>query len=213
VDGLSCASASQCVFFAANGQVGVTNKPTTTSTSDWPALVVDAYNKLESVSCPSATVCVAGGTQKTVYTSANPTGGAGAWSTTALPIASDRVSCGATNQCVVGDGIAGDLAATSTPLSGGWIEAQTSGDLPDGGGIAVLSCTDGPFCIAGPYEVQSDSDDEGDHGADHHQPDRRHRRLELQHHVHRGRDQRWSQGCQGRPAVAHLRLADPVRRR
>ncbi|MEA2213189.1 MAG: hypothetical protein QOF83_3137 [Solirubrobacteraceae bacterium] len=161
VDGLSCASASQCVFFAANGQVGVTNKPTTTSTSDWPTLVVDAYNKLESVACPSATVCVAGGTQKTVYTSANPTGGAGAWRTTALPIASDRVSCGATNQCVVGDGIAGDLAATSTPLSGGWIEAQTSGDLPDGGGIAVLSCTTGPFCIAGPYEVQSDSDDEG----------------------------------------------------
>jgi hypothetical protein len=161
VDGLSCASASQCVFFAANGQVGVTDKPTTTSTSDWPALVVDAYNKLESVSCPSATVCVAGGTQTTVYTSANPIGGAGAWSTTALPIASDRVSCGASNQCVVGDGIAGDLAATSTPLSGGWIEAQTSGDLPDGGGIAVLSCTAGPFCIAGPYEVQSDSDDEG----------------------------------------------------
>jgi hypothetical protein len=62
---------------------------------------------------------------------------------------------------VVGDGIAGDLAATSTPLSGGWIEAQTSGDLPDGGGIAVLSCTAGPFCIAGPYEAQSDSDDEG----------------------------------------------------
>jgi hypothetical protein len=62
---------------------------------------------------------------------------------------------------VVGDGISGDLAASSTPLSGGWIEAQTNGDLPDGGGIAVLSCAAGPFCIAGAYEVQSDSDDEG----------------------------------------------------
>ena len=161
VDGLSCATASQCVFFSTGGQVGVTDTPTTTSTSDWPAFVVDAYNKLESVSCPSATVCVAGGTQKNVYTSANPTGGASAWSATALPIAADRVSCGATDQCVVGDGIAGDLAASSSPLDGGWIEAQTSGDLPDGGGIAVLSCTAGPFCIAGPYEVQSDADDEG----------------------------------------------------
>jgi hypothetical protein len=161
VDGLSCATTSECVFFDADGQVAVTSNPTTTSTTEWPALVVDAYNKLESVSCPSATVCVAGGTQKTVYTSANPTGGAGAWSTTAVPIASDRVSCGATDQCVVGDGISGDLAASSTPLSGGWTEAQTDGDLPDGGGIAVLSCTAGPFCIAGPYEVQSDSDTEG----------------------------------------------------
>ena len=161
VNGLSCASASRCVFFGPNGQVGVTDTPTTTSVSAWPAFVVDAYNKLESVACPSATVCLAGGTQKTVYTSADPTGGASAWSATALPIASDRVSCGATDQCVVGDAIAGDVAASSSPLSGGWIEAQTSGDLPDGGGIAVLSCTAGPFCIAGPYEVQSDSDDEG----------------------------------------------------
>jgi hypothetical protein len=168
VAGLSCASASQCVLFgsgdddeAATGQLAATNEPTATSVTAWPPLVVDAVNGLESVSCPSATVCLAGGAQKTVYTSSNPAGGASAWSTAALPIASDHVSCGAVDQCVVGDGSTGDLAATSTPLTGGWIQAQTSGDLPDGGGIAVLSCTVGPFCIAGASEVQDDADLEG----------------------------------------------------
>jgi len=102
--GLSCASATQCVVFAApddsgdpTGQVIATNQPEATSTSDWPLFTVDGYNGLNSVSCPSATVCVAGGTQMAVHTSANPTGGAGAWSTTALPIVTDHVSCGAAN--------------------------------------------------------------------------------------------------------------------
>ena len=162
VDGLSCASASQCVFVAASGQVGVTDKPTSTSATDWPVLVVDAYNKLESVSCPSATVCVAGGIRRRPSTRARTRPGARAPGAPP-PCRSPPIACpaGRSTSACVGDGISGDLAATTTPLSGGWIEAQTNGDLPDGGGIAVLSCTAGPFCFAGPYEVQSDSDTEG----------------------------------------------------
>ncbi len=167
--GLSCASATQCVVFASpndynipTGQVVVTNRPMSTSTSDWPVFVVDGYNGLESVSCPSATVCVAGGTQMAVHTTANPTGGAAAWSATPLSIASDHVSCGATNECAVGDATFGDLAATSTPLSGGWVDVPKGEDESDeDGAIGTLACTAGPFCIAGVSTSDSDDDTEG----------------------------------------------------
>jgi hypothetical protein len=167
VAGISCASDTQCVFYsgqvgdATQGEIGVSTFPDSPDSSDWPTFVVDADNPLTSIACPSVSECIAGGPEQDVYSSADPSGGAGRWTATPLPITSDHVACGATDQCVVGDGETGDLAASSTPLSGGWIEAQTSGDLPDGGGIAVLACAAGPFCIAGPYEVQSDSDDEG----------------------------------------------------
>jgi hypothetical protein len=159
--GVACASASLCTLFGSRGQVIVSTSPKSSASSAWSMSTIDAYNSLTSVACPSSTLCVAGGSRQAVFASANPVGGPGTWTAQALTIAPGRVACASSTLCVGGDSTSGDLAASTTPLSGGWNVADTNGDLPDGGTIAVLACNSSPFCMAGPYEIQSDSDDEG----------------------------------------------------
>jgi hypothetical protein len=72
------------------------------------------------------------------------------------------VSCGAVDQCVAAStGV--NLFATTTPLTGGWVETpRTEAEEDDGDdGIAALSCVAGPFCVAGVPFVETDSDNEG----------------------------------------------------
>jgi hypothetical protein len=160
-NGVACASASLCAEFSGTGQIEVSSAPTSSATSAWVLTTVDGYNPLAAVACAGPNVCLAGGAQQKVFATANPAGPASAWSAQPITIAPEHLACVSPTLCVAGDGTSGDVAATATPLTGGWNVADTNSDLPDGGNIAVLACASGPFCLAGPYEVQSDSDFEG----------------------------------------------------
>jgi hypothetical protein len=157
--GGACASALLCVLFDSTGDVLASTKPTSAAASDWPVSTVDAYNSLTSVACPSAALCLAGGSEQQVLSTANPAGGASAWTGQPVAIVPARLACASATLCVAGDARSGNLAATTTPLAGGWSVAGTDSYLPDGGtGIAILACAPGPFCLAGPLEIQSDAD-------------------------------------------------------
>jgi hypothetical protein len=78
VHALSCPSTSFCVT-AAGHQVLTSINPAG-GVGAWTATSVDPSGFLTSVSCPSASLCVAGDQSGNILTSTNPTGGVGAWS-------------------------------------------------------------------------------------------------------------------------------------
>lgn len=123
----------------------------------WAVTNVDSSNDLTSVSCPSASLCVAGETGGNVVTSTNPTGGAGAWT---VADASESgatikgVSCPSASLCVAVD--SGGNVVTSTNPTGGagaWSVAHVGG--PGTGisaGLISVSCPSASLCVAVDYD-------------------------------------------------------------
>lgn len=102
---------------------------------------------LDSISCPSASLCVAGG-HGGVYVSTDPTGGADAWSLArpsgALGVAD--VTCPSVSFCA-GTDASGHVVTSSDP-SGGTAAWSVASVLPAGAGPSFLSCPSASLCVA-----------------------------------------------------------------
>jgi len=105
--GVSCPSAVLCVAVDNHGNA-VTFDPSGPLNPTVTQIDTNAGgNRLNDISCPSTVLCVAVGDEGVVVTSTNPTGGAGAWSSTVADSkfapAITAVSCPSTSLCVASD--------------------------------------------------------------------------------------------------------------
>jgi hypothetical protein len=112
---------------------------------------------LRSISCASENLCVAVSWEGFAYVSTDPTGGAGAWSTSDLNEGSggdthlDSVSCPSRSLCVaVSTGrtrsgpAGGRILTTADPTSGHWQATQLDSSLD----FTSVSCGSPSFCVA-----------------------------------------------------------------
>jgi len=122
-------------------------------------------DSLFSVSCPTASFCVAAGNRGTIVTSANPAGDAGAWRSETVapgsyvgtttgeadrtsPGTFESVSCPTTEMCAAVT-FAGDFYVSGSPAGGASTWRAT--DLDGGGGdtnLKGVSCPTPAFCVA-----------------------------------------------------------------
>jgi hypothetical protein len=114
----------------------------------WAVTNVDSSNDLTAVSCPSASLCVAGETGGNVVTSTNPTGGAGAWTGAHAAESGatiDGVSCPSASLCVAVDA-AGNVVTSTNPTGGAG--AWTTADVAGAGILNAISCPSASLCVA-----------------------------------------------------------------
>jgi hypothetical protein len=114
----------------------------------WAISNVDGSNDLVSISCPSASLCVAGETGGNVVASTNPTGGAGAWAVAQASTSGEKingVSCPSTSLCVAVD--SGGHVVTSTDPTGG-AGAWNTADIVGAGFLSAVSCPTASLCVA-----------------------------------------------------------------
>lgn len=160
----SCPSTSLCVAISrtggisnAGGSVITTTEPTTPGA--WSAPVeIDAGAALQSVTCPSAALCVAVNEHGELLTSTNPTGGASAWSAPvkldtrgtqpfeAQMIYSVNVACGSTSLCVAYD--TRGTVMTSTNPAGGESAWGTATQVDGANALFAVSCSSTSLCVA-----------------------------------------------------------------
>jgi len=126
IDSISCPASSLCVGVDHVGDVVRSTDPTGGS-SAWTAVKVDNEpeapytepNALYDVSCPqpAGSLCVAVG-EGGIFTSADPTGGAGTWASVGeIGIGGHAVSCPSASLCVAGAGT-GEIVASTDPTGG-----------------------------------------------------------------------------------------------
>ncbi len=163
LDQVSCPSTSLCVITAtASGTVAIT--PMIVSSTDptggaaaWSATRIAVPEFLEAISCPSTSLCVAGGVPNvgtraaSIVTSTDPTGhSASAWTaTTGFSI--DSVSCPSTHLCLAGSLSAGAVLSSTNPTGGA--NAWTTTQIPSSAGVQAMSCPSTTLCVAGSYGV------------------------------------------------------------
>ena len=158
--GISCPTASRCVAVGAGNTVVSSNDPTA-GAAGWNRINVGAGEQttwghyspgraIRAVDCPTAGFCVGVSYEGFVYTSTNPTGGPGAWSTADLTpegpnIHMYGVDCPATNLCVA-VGTEGELLTSTDP--GGGAGAWTLAQLPESVRLRGVSCASANLCVA-----------------------------------------------------------------
>jgi hypothetical protein len=161
---LACPSVDLCVTSNLS-QIITTTNPTGPA-SDWQAVDIqpaglDAEGKIDSLSCPSTTFCVAsmnewanqegGGTSLQLATSTDPAGGAGAWTVFAGPPNVDymtQLACSPGGTCAGGDDGAG-VTATSNAAGGaaGWSHVANLTAPLD-----YVACPSLSLCIGADFE-------------------------------------------------------------
>ncbi len=171
--GVSCPSQGLCVAVGTNNLIASSTDPTGGSsawhfvyvgegpwpeTENWPTENISG-RQIQSVSCPSANLCVAVTDQGNIYTSTNPTGGASSWATTQIDGTGSNihlfgVSCPTLSLCVavsgkrsLHGGIDNGEIFTSTDPTGGasaWRSIEF-GELVEFRGV---SCSSPSFCVA-----------------------------------------------------------------
>lgn len=113
---------------------------------------------IDSISCPSTTLCVAADRSGGVVWSTNPAGGPRAWHGANIDRSAEitSVSCPSTTECVAVDG-SGDVVSTTDPTggSGAWSVAKvdtspTSTNTDNGGAVLMrgVSCPSTTLCVA-----------------------------------------------------------------
>jgi len=102
---------------------------------------------LDGVSCPTSSLCVAVDTSGNVVTSANPTGGATAWTVTNVDGANSvkAVSCPSASLCVAVDG-QGNVLTSTNPTGG--TAAWTVTNVDNTNPVSAVSCPTTNFCVA-----------------------------------------------------------------
>jgi hypothetical protein len=160
--GVSCPSVSLCVAISGGNPYASVSPTVYTSTnptggaSTWTKATVPGIGYLYAVSCPSVSLCVAGGSDTADYsngsiiTTTNPTGGASAWTKTMMDqgmtynqVSLSALSCPIASLCVATDNLGNIL--TSTDPTGGtstWTKTSVAPYLG-----AVL-CPSVSLCIA-----------------------------------------------------------------
>jgi RHS repeat-associated protein len=100
-----------------------------------------------SISCPTSTMCVAVGNTGHLWSSADPSGGSGAWARVTVGSSSTltAISCPSTTFCVAGDE-GGDLFVSTDPTGGAssWREVPLSRRH----WISAISCPTTSLCVA-----------------------------------------------------------------
>jgi hypothetical protein len=108
---------------------------------------------LAAMSCPSASLCVAGDDDGNILTSTDPLGGSDAWSRTGADqvqgIGQDivGVSCASVSLCVVVDG-EGNIVASTDPTGGQSAWSKTHFSSPPNVGFDGVSCPSVSLCVA-----------------------------------------------------------------
>ncbi|MDQ6817303.1 MAG: hypothetical protein M3018_07840 [Actinomycetota bacterium] len=106
---------------------------------------------INSVACPSASLCVAGDTEGGVLTTSNASGGRSAWTRALVDRTSSRVSnaifsmsCPAVSLCVAGDS-AGNVLTSTAPAAGAasWSRAHVDSSFQ----ILGMSCPSTSLCV------------------------------------------------------------------
>jgi hypothetical protein len=171
--GVSCPSQGLCVAVGTNNLIASSTDPTGGSsawhfayvgegpwpnTENWPTENISG-RQIQSVSCPSANLCVAVTDQGNIYTSTNPTGGASSWAATQIDGKGSNihlfgVSCPTLGLCVavsgkrsLHGGIDNGKIFSSTDPTGGasaWRSIEF-GELVEFRGV---SCSSPSFCVA-----------------------------------------------------------------
>jgi hypothetical protein len=155
---ISCPSTQLCVATdnAVDGQIAYTTDPAGPA-SGWKLATIGTGVILDAVSCPTASLCVIGGSVR--YYSTDPTGGATAWteigSLDGTSSMFSSLSCNTAKLCVgVGYGNAGTglSASTSTLTTAGgtWTGAYVGNDPPSPatGLVDSVSCPTRNLCVA-----------------------------------------------------------------
>jgi hypothetical protein len=156
--GISCPSAERCVAVGAGNTVLSSNDPTA-GAGGWSLANIGAgeqgpyfspSRQIRGVECPTVSFCVAVSYEGLIYTSTDPTGGAGAWSAADLSpegpnIHMYGVSCPAANLCVA-VGTEGKVLTSTDPAGGAsaWSVAQLAPELK----LRGVSCPSGGLCVA-----------------------------------------------------------------
>ena len=126
---ISCPSVSLCIA-AAGGSILTSTDPTG-GASAWMKTPIDPGSDVMTISCPSASRCVAVDTRGNILTSTNPAGGMGAWSKASVDQGRSltSISCPSISLCVAGDQN-GNILTSTNPLGGtnAWTIAVV--DLP-----------------------------------------------------------------------------------
>ena len=135
-DGCAQPYAQQTLFHSALGAGGKVKVPAGTGL-------------IAAISCPTASLCVAGDASGNVITSTNPTGGAGAWHLADVDATNGvfALSCPSAGFCAAGDS-AGLVATTSAP-TGGVAAWKVSSPINSSNKIYGLSCPSPALCVAG----------------------------------------------------------------
>jgi hypothetical protein len=152
---ISCPSTSLCV--AAQSLPGgiLTSTNPTGGASSWsfiPAPGVapfpaGANSSVNGISCPSVSLCVALVNGGDVFTSSDPTAGAGAWTmaTTDPGNGLASVSCPSAQLCIAVDGQGSVLTSTNpTGGAGAWSTAHISSNA-----LSTVSCPSAALCVVG----------------------------------------------------------------
>jgi hypothetical protein len=153
-DGVSCPSTELCVAVG-GGDVATSTDPTGGAGAWTVASLIPAAsqipnkpNRLEAVSCPSASLCVATDGAGNVWTSTDPTGGVAAW-TKANVDGPEKilsgVSCPTEKLCVAVDRGGGDVLASTDPTGGAGAWTVTEVDKHT---LFDVSCSSETLCVA-----------------------------------------------------------------
>jgi hypothetical protein len=144
---ISCPTVDLCVLVGGDRGAVFTSTDPTGGSAAWISARIDG-NQLNSVSCASATLCVAVDSNGNVVTSTNPTGGASAW--TVVNVAASQpitdVSCASgTTTCVAVD--EAQHVITSTNPTGGAAAWQLS-TLPGSQFFnGLVTCPTASLCV------------------------------------------------------------------
>lgn len=151
---VSCPSASFCAVADSRGNVWTTGEPAggigawTPTPLDTEAVEHETSLGLLDVSCPSASFCAAIDDLGNVYTSTDPTGGASAWSETALGDTDfEAIACQSTSLCVITD-FHGNVFSSAEPLGG---EATWHSAHVDASGLGGVACPSASLCVIGGF--------------------------------------------------------------
>jgi hypothetical protein len=177
--GVSCPSVSLCVAVDNEGDVLTSTSPTS-GASAWHAERVDAGpcpavychgikhgppdRTLDTISCPSVSLCVAGDWDGDVVTSSNPTGGTAAWSVTHVDsnlaagltgkdpqTAIVSVACPSVSLCLASDEV-GEVLTAQSPAGGAsaWRSSRATPRIPaapEPDSLLSLTCPAVSLCV------------------------------------------------------------------
>ncbi len=134
--------------------ITVSTAPPARAAPSWTApVLIDPASPatLNAISCPSTSLCVGVDGSGDLVSSSNPTGGAGAWTTTDIDGAGggltslSAVSCPSSSFCAAVDD-QGDVLWTASPGNAamGW----SSASIASGAGLSAIACPSTSLCVA-----------------------------------------------------------------
>lgn len=152
---VSCPSESLCVVPQGKGAYPnfewsvLTSTDPTGGAGAWTATPLDDSQQLNTVDCPSETLCIGVGYRSqegTVVTSADPTGGADTWQPASVGVSGylTRATCASDAFCLAG-GSDGEVATTTDPTGGA--AAWTAHAVDGYSGLYELSCPSESLCV------------------------------------------------------------------